>query len=173
MKHVLIHTDGGCHGNPGPGGWAAVLVYGIRTRELSGGELATTNNRMELKAAIEALTALREPCRVELHTDSEYLRNGITSWLPRWKANGWRTRERKPVKNEPLWRALDAAAARHAIAWHWVKAHAGHAANERCDELARAEIEQIKRTHSPAQLQQALSEFAAREKAATAQEALF
>ena len=170
MKKVFVHTDGGCHGNPGPGGWAAVLTYGRHTRELSGGELATTNNRMELRAAIEALAALKEPCRVELHTDSEYLRKGITSWLAGWKANGWKTRNKTPVKNETYWRELEAAAARHTIAWHWVKGHAGHSGNERCDQLARAEIEKIKGTHSPAELKRALSGFFARENGAAATE---
>lgn len=174
MKKVLIHSDGGCHGNPGPGGWAAVLVYGKHTRELSGSELATTNNRMELMAAIRALEALKEPCAVEFFTDSEYLRNGITSWLGKWKANGWRTKGKAAVKNAELWRELDVAAARHVIEWKWVKGHAGDAGNERCDQLCQAEIEKIKRTHSRERLQRALAEFSAREKSGAADEpALF
>jgi ribonuclease HI len=161
MKSIVIHSDGGCHGNPGPGGWAAVLAYGPHSREISGGEAATTNNRMELTAAIRALNALKEPCRVEFFTDSEYLRKGITGWLAGWKANGWRTRQKQPVKNEDLWRELDAAAARHVITWKWLKGHAGHAGNERCDELSQLEIEKVKRTHTREQLQQALAAFMA------------
>ena len=149
MKEVTIHTDGACEGNPGPGGWAAVLRHGPRSREISGGDPATTNNRMELQAAIAALQALKEPCRVELWTDSEYLRQGITEWLPSWKARGWRTVDKKPVKNDDLWRLLDAVAATHRIAWHWLKGHAGHADNERCDTLARAEVEKLRRLHPP------------------------
>lgn len=138
MKEVIIHTDGGCEGNPGPGGWAAILHYGGRTREISGGEPATTNNRMELRAAIAALQTLQEPCAVQLFTDSEYLRDGITSWIAGWKARGWRTADRKPVKNVDLWQRLEAAAERHEVDWHWVKGHSGHDMNERADELARA-----------------------------------
>ncbi len=134
---VLIYTDGACSGNPGPGGWGAVLIYGDRERELWGGELSTTNNRMELMAAIEALTALKRPCRVELHTDSQYLRTGISEWLAAWKARGWRTAAKAPVKNEDLWRRLDEARARHEVDWRWVKGHAGHELNERADALAR------------------------------------
>lgn len=146
MKKVTIHTDGGCHGNPGPGGWAAILQYGSRQRELSGAEPHTTNNRMELRAALEALNALKESCEVELHTDSQYLRQGITEWIQGWKQNGWRTKERKPVKNDDLWRALDAARARHQIEWRWLKGHAGHPANERCDELAAAAIARLRKS---------------------------
>jgi ribonuclease HI len=133
---VVIFTDGACRGNPGPGGWGAVLIFGDRERDLWGGEAATTNNRMELTAAIEALSALKRACRVELHTDSKYVMTGITQWLRLWKARGWRTMSRGAVKNEDLWRALDAAAARHEIDWRWVKGHAGHPLNERADALA-------------------------------------
>ncbi|HWM45970.1 MAG TPA: ribonuclease HI [Xanthobacteraceae bacterium] len=134
---VTIHTDGACSGNPGPGGWGAILQWGDRTRELKGGEPNTTNNRMELMAAIMALEALRRPCVVDLHTDSQYLRNGITSWIHTWKRNGWRTSDKKPVKNADLWQRLDAALGHHKIAWHWVRGHAGHDLNERADQLAR------------------------------------
>ena len=140
MKQITIYTDGACRGNPGPGGWGALLCYAGVERELFGGETPTTNNRMELTAAIQALGALREPCRVELHTDSEYLRRGITEWVIRWKSNGWRTADRKPVKNVDLWRLLDAEAARHRIDWHWVKGHSGHPGNERADQLANQGI---------------------------------
>lgn len=153
MKEVTIHTDGACVGNPGgPGGWAAVLRHGKHCREISGGVLATTNNRMELQAAIAALEALKEPCQVQLWTDSEYLRQGITEWLPAWKRRGWLTVEKKPVKNEDLWRALDAAAAPHQVRWHWLRGHAGHADNERCDVLARAEVAKLRKLHTPSQL---------------------
>jgi ribonuclease HI len=134
---VVIYTDGACSGNPGPGGWGALLMASGRERELCGGEAATTNNRMELTAAIEALEALKRPCRVELHTDSRYLRDGISQWLAQWKARGWRTASKSAVKNEDLWRRLDAAAARHRIDWRWVRGHAGHPLNERADALAR------------------------------------
>lgn len=134
---VVIHTDGACSGNPGPGGWGALLRFGEHERELCGGAAATTNNRMELTAAIEALNALKRPCRVELHTDSTYVRDGITKWLFNWKRNDWKTADKKPVKNAELWQALDAARARHQVTWHWVKGHAGHDDNERADELAR------------------------------------
>ena len=133
---VIIHTDGACSGNPGPGGWGAVLEYGAHTKELSGGEALTTNNRMEMTAAIEALKALTRPCKVEIHTDSVYLRDGVTKWIHGWKRNGWKTADKKPVKNVELWQALDAALARHDISWHWVKGHAGHDLNERADQLA-------------------------------------
>jgi ribonuclease HI len=157
MKKVVIHSDGGCHGNPGPGGWAAILEYGPHRRELSGGVPATTNNRMELQAAIEALSALKESCEVEFYTDSEYVKNGVSGWLPNWKRNGWRTKSKQPVKNEDLWRALDAQAARHRVKWHWLKGHAGHAGNERCDQLANAEIAKIKKAFAPGQLKAMLS----------------
>lgn len=134
---VVIYTDGACRGNPGPGGWGAILISGAHERELCGGELSTTNNRMELKAAIEALRALKRPCKVELHTDSQYLRTGISEWLAGWKAKGWRTAAKTPVKNEDLWRALDEARLRHEVDWRWVKGHSGHELNERADALAR------------------------------------
>lgn len=133
---VVIHTDGACSGNPGPGGWGAVLQYNGTVRELKGGEPLTTNNRMELTAAIEALNALKRACEVELHTDSQYVKNGLTSWIFGWKKNGWRTADRKPVKNVELWQALDAAVARHRIDWRWVKGHDGDVFNERADALA-------------------------------------
>ena len=159
MKTITIHTDGGCEGNPGPGGWAAILRHGAHTRELAGGEPATTNNRMELTAAIAALRALKEPCQVDLHTDSEYLREGITSWIGGWKARGWRTTDRKPVKNADLWQQLDEARARHVVKWHWLKGHAGHPENERCDQLAGAEIARLRQRLSPTQLANLLAEF--------------
>ena len=138
MKTVSIWTDGACSGNPGPGGWGALLRYGDRERELCGGEELTTNNRMELLAAIEALNALKQPCTVDLHTDSQYLKGGMTGWIHGWKHNGWKTSAKKPVKNVELWQALDDAVSRHTVHWHWVKGHAGHAENERADQLARA-----------------------------------
>lgn len=134
---VAIWTDGACSGNPGPGGWGAVLVYGDKERLLKGGEALTTNNRMELTAAIEALEALKRPIAVDLHTDSQYLKGGITGWIHGWKKNGWRTADKKPVKNIDLWQRLDAAIQRHQVAWHWVKGHAGNEANEKADQLAR------------------------------------
>ena len=137
---VAIWTDGACRGNPGPGGWGAVLLHDGRRRELRGAVPETTNNRMELLAAIRALEALKRPARVDLHTDSRYLRDGITRWLPAWKARGWRTAARGPVKNQDLWRTLDALAGRHEVRWHWVRGHAGHAENERADALARAAL---------------------------------
>jgi ribonuclease HI len=144
MKEVEIFTDGACSGNPGPGGWGAVLRFNGRMKELSGGEAFTTNNRMELTAAIEALGVLKEPCRVELYTDSNYLRDGIRGWIAGWKKNGWKTAARQPVKNAELWQALDAARTRHDVRWHWVKGHAGHAENERADELAREGMKPFK-----------------------------
>lgn len=137
MQWVHIYTDGACSGNPGPGGWGAILISGNHRKELKGGEAETTNNRMELTAAIEALNALKQPCKVDLHTDSNYLREGITSWIAKWKVNGWRTANRKPVKNADLWKQLEAARARHEVHWHWIKGHAGHPENERADTLAR------------------------------------
>ena len=137
---VDIHTDGACSGNPGPGGWGAVLTYRGTSRELNGGEAATTNNRMELMAAIRALEALTRPSRVRLHTDSTYLKEGITGWIHRWKANGWKTAARKPVKNVDLWQRLEAALAGHDVEWRWVKGHAGDPGNERADALARQGI---------------------------------
>jgi ribonuclease HI len=136
-RTVEVWTDGACAGNPGPGGWGAILRYGESEKDLCGGEAHTTNNRMELTAAIAALEALRRPCRIQLHTDSQYLREGVTAWVEVWKNNGWRTRDRKPVKNDDLWRRLDEAAARHQIDWRWVRGHAGDPMNERADELAR------------------------------------
>jgi ribonuclease HI len=135
--NVVIYTDGACRGNPGPGGWGAVLIFGDREKELCGGELATTNNRMELMAAIEALTALNRPCKVELHTDSQYVRRGISEWLSIWKGRGWRTMTKGAVKNEDLWRRLDEARLRHEVDWRWVKGHSGHELNDRADALAR------------------------------------
>ena len=140
---VTIYTDGACRGNPGPGGWGALLIAGDRRKELWGGESETTNNRMELRAAIEALAALKRSTRVVLYTDSVYVRNGISSWLAQWKRRGWRTASRKPVKNKDLWLALDDAAARHDIDWRWVKGHAGDPGNERADELANRGIDEL------------------------------
>jgi ribonuclease HI len=134
---VVIHTDGACSGNPGPGGWGAVLHYGDKERELWGGELQTTNNRMELMAAIQALEALKRACRVELHTDSQYVMKGISEWIHGWKRRGWLTADKKPVKNDDLWKRLDEARLRHEVDWRWVKGHAGHEFNERADALAR------------------------------------
>ena len=136
LPHVEIATDGACKGNPGPGGWGALLRYGSREKELSGGEALTTNNRMELMAAIRALEALKGPCRVTLSTDSRYVMDGLTKWIHGWRKNGWRTADRKPVKNAELWQELLAAAERHRIEWTWVKGHAGHPDNERADTLA-------------------------------------
>lgn len=137
MKNkVIIHTDGACSGNPGPGGWGAVLRFNGHTKELKGGAPETTNNRMELTAAIEALSALSRPCPVELHTDSMYLKDGLTKWIHGWKKNGWKTAAKKPVKNAELWQALDEAVKGHKIDWHWVKGHAGDELNERADRLA-------------------------------------
>ena len=135
--HVVIHTDGACSGNPGPGGWGAILQFNGYERELFGGAPDTTNNRMELTAAIEALSALKRPSHVELHTDSQYLRQGITQWIRGWKRNGWRTADRKPVKNIELWQALEALIERHKVDWRWVRGHSGHGLNERADALAR------------------------------------
>jgi ribonuclease HI len=141
---VTIHTDGACSGNPGPGGWGVILQWGGHARELKGGEPHTTNNRMELMAAIMALEALKRPCVVDLHTDSEYLRQGITAWISGWKRNGWRTAARTPVRNVDLWQRLDAAVNRHTVHWHWVRGHAGHNLNERADQLAREAIAEIR-----------------------------
>ena len=140
MRHVTIYTDGACLGNPGPGGWAALLLGEESRREISGYEPATTNNRMELRAAVEALRALPEPSEVALHTDSQYLRNGMAEWLARWKRNGWRTADKKPVKNVDLWQELDALASQHRVQWHWVRGHDGQPENERCDALANEAI---------------------------------
>jgi ribonuclease HI len=141
---VVIHTDGACSGNPGPGGWGAILEWGGRRREIKGGEPHTTNNRMELMAAISALEALKRPCDVDLHTDSQYLRQGIMSWIHGWKRNGWRTADKKPVKNADLWQRLDGAVTRHTVHWHWVRGHSGHDLNERADELAREAIAELR-----------------------------
>jgi ribonuclease HI len=146
LPKVEIFTDGACRGNPGPGGWAALLRTGAKERELSGGEALTTNNRMELQAAIEALKALKKPCQVEIHTDSVYVRDGITKWIHGWRRNGWRTADKKPVKNAELWQALIEAEARHRVSWHWVKGHSGHPENDRVDALACAEADN-QRTH--------------------------
>jgi ribonuclease HI len=140
MSTVTVFTDGACVGNPGPGGWAAILIDDGQRREISGYVPSTTNNRMELAAAIEALRRLPESAIVDLHTDSQYVRNGMSEWLARWKRNGWRTADRKPVKNEDLWRALDTLAQAHQVRWHWVRGHDGNPENERCDALANAAI---------------------------------
>ncbi len=145
MKRVVIHTDGGCAPNPGRGGWAAVLRHGSAVKEISGAVLHTTNNRMELTAACEALEALKEPCHVELYTDSEYVKKGLTEWMPRWKAKRWRRGSNKPVLNEDLWRRLDQAASRHRIDWHWVRGHAGNPDNERCDQLCSQAMARLPR----------------------------
>ena len=136
-ERVAIWTDGACSGNPGPGGWGAVLTFDGKEKDLCGGEQLTTNNRMELTAAIMALEALKRPCEIDLHTDSQYVRGGITGWLAGWKRNGWKTSDKKPVKNVELWQRLEEAAARHQVKWHWVRGHAGDPMNERADELAR------------------------------------
>lgn len=140
---VTIYTDGACRGNPGPGGWGAVLTLGEHERELSGAEAQTTNNRMELLAVIRALQALKRPVVANLYTDSQYVRQGILEWLPQWKARRWRTAAGKPVKNQDLWELLDVEAAKHRIDWHWVKGHSGVPGNERCDELANAAIDEM------------------------------
>lgn len=141
--HVIIHTDGACKGNPGPGGWGAILQSGVHEKELWGGEAQTTNNRMELTAAIMALDALKGPSDVDLYTDSKYVMQGITEWIGGWKARGWKTADKKPVKNDDLWRRLDTARDRHRVKWHWVKGHAGHELNERADALANRGIEEL------------------------------
>ncbi|UTP39034.1 ribonuclease HI [Phenylobacterium sp. LH3H17] len=134
---VVIYTDGACSGNPGPGGWGAVMISGAHVREICGGEPASTNNRMELMAAIQSLEALKKPCKVELHTDSTYVMKGISEWIHAWKKRGWKTADKKPVKNDDLWKRLDTARQRHDVAWRWVKGHNGHELNERADALAR------------------------------------
>jgi ribonuclease HI len=144
-ERVTIYTDGACSGNPGPGGWGALLIYGGREKELSGGEALTTNNRMELTAAIMALEGLSRPCTVDLFTDSQYVRDGITKWLRNWKARGWRTADKKPVKNEDLWRRLDEARTRHQVVWHWVRGHADDPLNHRVDALAVAAMAPFKK----------------------------
>jgi ribonuclease HI len=149
IKHVEIFTDGACSGNPGPGGWGAILRFGGIEKELSGGEADTTNNRMELLAAISALQALKEPVKADLYTDSNYVRDGLTKWIHGWKKNGWRTADKKPVKNAELWQALDAARQKHDVTLHWVKGHAGHPENERADELARLAMAPFKPKKTP------------------------
>ncbi len=144
LKKVRIHTDGACSGNPGPGGWGVVLEHGCQRWELSGAARETTNNRMELQAAISALQALNQACVVELLTDSQYVKNGITTWVHGWKRRGWLTAAKEPVKNEDLWKQLEQIASRHQVEWRWLKGHAGHPLNERCDELARKAIAQVK-----------------------------
>ncbi len=146
---IVIYTDGACSGNPGPGGWGARLEYGKRIKELKGGALDTTNNRMELMAAISALAALKRPSRVVLFTDSRYIKGGITEWMRRWKENGWRTSAKKPVKNQDLWQQLDAVVSRHEIDWRWVKGHAGNPGNERADQLARAGMARVREESDP------------------------
>ena len=143
-QDVEIFTDGACSGNPGPGGWGAILRYRGVEKELKGGEILTTNNRMEMMAVLVALRSLSRPCAIDLYTDSQYVMKGATEWLRGWKARGWQTADKKPVKNEDLWRALDEATSRHRITWHWVKGHAGHAENERADQLARDGIAQVR-----------------------------
>lgn len=143
MEKVLIFTDGACRGNPGPGGWGAILRFGDREKELYGAEPQTTNNRMELTAAISALEALKRPCDVTLTTDSQYVRQGITEWLAAWKRRGWKTADRKPVKNQDLWQRLEKVAHRHKIHWRWIKGHSGHAENERADALANRAIDEL------------------------------
>lgn len=143
MKTVEVFTDGACRGNPGPGGWGVLLRYGGKEKTLHGGEAATTNNRMELTAAIRALEALREPCEVHLTTDSEYVRKGITEWVAGWKKRGWKTAGRQPVKNVDLWQQLDELARRHKVQWHWVKGHSGHRENEIADGLANLGIDEL------------------------------
>jgi len=139
----MIFTDGACKGNPGPGGWGALLVTEGHEREMHGGEKATTNNRMELTAVIRALETLNRPCDVDLYTDSQYVKNGIQSWINTWKRNGWKTAERKPVKNAELWHELDALVARHTVRWHWVRGHSGHDGNERADALANRGVDEV------------------------------
>jgi ribonuclease HI len=141
---VTIHTDGACSGNPGPGGWGAILEWNGHRKEIKGADPHTTNNRMELTGAIMALEALKRPCTVDLHTDSQYLQQGITNWIMSWKRNGWRTADKKPVKNVDLWQRLDATPAHHKVRWHWVRGHAGHDLNERADDLAREAIKDMR-----------------------------
>jgi ribonuclease HI len=159
MKPVVIYTDGGCEGNPGPGGWGAVVRCGEVVREISGGDIATTNNRMEMMAAIESLATLTERSDVCVFTDSQYLKNGITLWISGWKRKGWLTAAKEPVKNVDLWKRLDALVTGHRVTWKWVKGHAGHADNERCDGLANREIARLKQQHSHAERQAALTTF--------------
>lgn len=143
MKHVVIYTDGACRGNPGPGGWGVLMQYGRHEKVLSGAEDSTTNNRMELMAAIQALNALKDKCKVDLYTDSQYVQKGISEWLKGWKARGWKKADKKPVMNADLWQMLDEAASRHQIKWHWVKGHSGHPENDRVDEIANEAIDNL------------------------------
>ena len=143
VNKVIIHTDGACRGNPGPGGWGAILGYGDHEKELRGAERTTTNNRMELMAAIQALETLKRSCEVTLTTDSQYLRKGITEWLAAWKRRGWKTADRKPVKNQDLWERLEAASRKHTVHWKWIKGHSGHPQNERADQLANLAIDEM------------------------------
>lgn len=159
LKKVTIYSDGGCEGNPGPGGWGAILIYKKHRKEIRGGAPATTNNRMEMQAAIEGLKLLKERCDVDFHTDSEYLREGITSWVKGWKYRGWKTKDNKPVKNKELWIELDQLAGRHQIQWHWVKGHSGHPENERCDVLAQLAIADIKKAVPKAERKELLAAF--------------
>ncbi len=158
LKKVTIYSDGACQGNPGPGGWGALLIYGQARREISGSCPACTNNQMELTAAIEGLRALKEPCEVDFYTDSEYVRQGMSEWLPGWKKRGWR-RGKKPLKNVELWQALDHEATRHQVHWHWVRGHSNHPENERCDELATQAIERLRAEMTPSDLAKALHAF--------------
>lgn len=143
MKHVKIFTDGACRGNPGPGGWGALLRYGEHEKTLYGAEAHTTNNRMEMTAAIEALAAMRQPCKIDLYTDSQYLQKGIKEWLPNWKKRGWKTADKKPVKNADLWQILEKEIERHDVTWHWVRGHSGHPENEQADALANLAIDEF------------------------------
>lgn len=143
MKHIYVYTDGACRGNPGPGGWGVLLRYGKHEKILSGAESNTTNNRMELMAAIQGLNAIRESCKIELYTDSKYVQKGITEWIAGWKKRGWKKADKKSVKNADLWQALDEAASRHTISWHWVKGHSGHPENERVDSIANIAIDEL------------------------------
>lgn len=143
MKHVVIYTDGACRGNPGPGGWGVLLQYGKHEKTLSGAEDETTNNRMELMAAIQGLLAVREKCKIDIYTDSQYVKKGITEWIKDWKLRGWKKADKKPVKNADLWEQLDAATTKHAISWHWVKGHSGHPENDRVDKLANDAIDEL------------------------------
>ncbi len=155
---VEIWTDGACSGNPGPGGWGAILLFGGHRKELSGGEAATTNNRMELTAAIEALKALKEPCEVQFHTDSKYVQDGMRSWMAKWKTNGWKS-GRKPVKNQEFWKALDAEASRHKIVWNWVRGHSDDVENERCDQLANRAMDMLAAELGPRGIADAMRGF--------------
>lgn len=143
MKHVYIYTDGACRGNPGPGGWGVLLRYGRHEKILAGAETNTTNNRMELTAAIQALAGLKEPCRIDLYTDSQYVQKGVSQWMESWKKNKWKKADKKPVKNADLWQALDKEIIRHKISWHWVRGHSGHAENEQADAIANQAIDDL------------------------------